>query len=29
VPVQVDGEIAGRLPLTCRIVPRGLLVVVP
>lgn len=29
VPVQVDGEIAGRLPLTCRIVPRALLVVVP
>ena len=29
VPVQVDGEIAGRLPLSCGIVPRALLVVVP
>lgn len=29
VLVQTDGEIAGQLPLTCRIVPRALLVVVP
>ena len=29
VPVQVDGEAAGRLPLSCGIVPRALLVVVP
>ena len=29
VPVQVDGEVAGHLPLTCVVVPRALLVVVP
>lgn len=29
VLVQVDGEVATRLPLTCRIVPRALLVVAP
>jgi diacylglycerol kinase (ATP) len=29
VLVQTDGEVAGRLPLTCRIVPRALRVVVP
>ena len=29
VPVQVDGESAGLLPLTCRIAPRALLAVVP
>ena len=29
VLVQTDGEVAGKLPLTCRIVPRSLRVVVP
>lgn len=29
VLVQTDGEVAGRLPLTCRIVPRALRVLVP
>ena len=29
VLVQTDGEVAGRLPLTCRVVPRSLRVVVP
>jgi len=29
VLVQTDGEMAGRLPLTCRIVPRSLRVIVP
>jgi diacylglycerol kinase (ATP) len=29
VLVQTDGEIAGKLPLTCRVVPRALRVVVP
>jgi diacylglycerol kinase (ATP) len=29
VLVQTDGEVAGRLPMECRIVPRGLRVVVP
>jgi diacylglycerol kinase (ATP) len=29
VLVQTDGEVAGRLPLTCRVVPRALRVVVP
>jgi diacylglycerol kinase (ATP) len=29
VLVQTDGEVAGRLPLTCRIVPHALRVVVP
>lgn len=29
VLVQTDGEIAGSLPVTCRVVPRALLVVVP
>jgi YegS/Rv2252/BmrU family lipid kinase len=29
VLVQTDGEIATRLPLTCRVVPRALLVIVP
>ena len=29
VLVQTDGEVAGKLPLTCRVVPRSLRVVVP
>jgi YegS/Rv2252/BmrU family lipid kinase len=29
VLVQTDGEVAGKLPLTCRVVPRSLSVVVP
>jgi diacylglycerol kinase (ATP) len=29
VLVQTDGEVAGRLPLTCRVVPRALRVIVP
>ena len=29
VLVQTDGEVAGKLPLTCRVVPRALRVVVP
>src|SRR5450756_1536323 len=29
VLVQTDGEMAGKLPLTCRVVPRSLRVVVP
>lgn len=29
VLVQTDGEVAGRLPMECRVVPRGLRVVVP
>jgi diacylglycerol kinase (ATP) len=29
VLVQTDGEVAGRLPLTCRVVPRSLRVIVP
>lgn len=29
VLVQTDGEVAGRLPMVCRIVPRALLVIVP
>ena len=29
VLVQTDGEVAGRLPLECRVVPRALRVIVP
>ncbi len=29
VLIQTDGEVAGRLPLSCRVAPRALLVVVP
>jgi len=29
VLVQTDGEMAGRLPLTCKVVPRALRVIVP
>jgi diacylglycerol kinase (ATP) len=29
VLVQTDGEVAGRLPLTCKVVPRALRVIVP
>lgn len=29
VLVQTDGEVAGKLPLTCRVVPRSLRVIVP
>jgi YegS/Rv2252/BmrU family lipid kinase len=29
VLVQTDGEVAGRLPMHCRVVPRGLRVIVP
>jgi len=29
VLVQVDGEVAGRLPMKCEVVPRALRVVVP
>ena len=29
VLVQTDGEVAGKLPLECRVVPRALRVIVP
>jgi diacylglycerol kinase family enzyme len=29
VLVQTDGEVAGRLPLDCRVVPRALRIVIP